>query len=65
MKKDTTKPALRSVAEVEGLFFPNHAKGQGGSAVPKPEQGTGLVCDFGTRSTKQTPHRHQTKAASR
>ena len=65
MKKDAKKPALRSVAEVERLFFPNRSKGQPGAAVPKPEQGTGLVCDFGTRTTKQQPHRHQTKAASR
>jgi hypothetical protein len=65
MKKDTTKPALRSVAEVERLFFPDRAKKQPGAAVPKPEQGTGLVYDFGTRTSKQTPHRHQTKAASR
>lgn len=65
MKKDTTKPALRSVAEVERLFFPNRAKGQPGTVVPKPEQGTGLVSDFGTRITKQGPHRHQSKAASR
>lgn len=65
MKKDTTMPALRSVAEVERLFFPNRAKGELGAVVPKPEQGTGLVCDFGTRTTKQGPHRHQTKAASR
>ena len=65
MKKYTSMPDLRSVAEVERVFFPNRTKGQTGAAVPKPEQGTGLVCDFGTRTTQQTPHRHQTKAASR
>lgn len=65
MKKDTTKPGLRSVADVERLFFPNRATGHPVASIPKPEQGTGLVCDFGARTVKQTPHRHQTKAASR
>jgi len=65
MKNANKKTCLHSVAEVERLFFSDRAQGQFGIVVPKPEQGTGLVCDFGSRTKKSQPRQHQTKAASR